>query len=36
MDGFVKMVTSVTEFTIFGDDQTALVWYYTHLQMCPP
>jgi hypothetical protein len=37
MDGFVKMVTSLTEFTIFGDDQTALVWFDTHLQKwCPP
>jgi ketosteroid isomerase-like protein len=35
MDGFVKMVTSITEFAVFGDDETALVWYDTHLQMVP-
>lgn len=35
MDGFVQMLTGVTEFTIFGDDTTALVWYDTHLQPVP-
>jgi SnoaL-like domain len=29
MDGFVRMLTGVTEFTIFGDDTTALIWYDT-------
>jgi SnoaL-like domain len=35
MDGFVRMLTGVTEFTIFGDDTTALIWYTTHLQPVP-
>lgn len=35
MDGFVRMLTGVTEFTIFGDDTKALVWYDTHLQPVP-
>lgn len=35
MDGFVKMLTGVTEFTVFGDDTTALMWYTTHLQPVP-
>lgn len=35
MDGFVRMLTGVTEFTIFGDDTTALIWYDTHLQPVP-
>ena len=35
MDGFVRMLTGVTEFTIFGDDTTALLWYDTHLQPVP-
>jgi len=35
MDGFVQMLTGVTEFTIFGDDTTALIWYTTHLQPVP-
>jgi hypothetical protein len=35
MDGFVRMLTGVTEFTIFGDDITALIWYDTHLQPVP-
>jgi hypothetical protein len=35
MDGFVQMLTGVSEFTIFGDDSTALIWYTTHLQPVP-
>jgi ketosteroid isomerase-like protein len=35
MDGFVKMLTGVSEFTAFGDDTTAVVWYATHLQPVP-
>ncbi len=35
MDGFVRMLTGVTEFTIFGDDTTALIWYTTQLQPVP-
>jgi SnoaL-like protein len=35
MDGFARMLTGVTEFTIFGDDTTALIWYTTHLQPVP-
>jgi len=35
MDGFVQMLTGVSEFTIFGDDATALIWYTTHLQPVP-
>jgi len=35
MDGFVRMLTGVTEFTIFGDETTALIWYDTHLQPVP-
>jgi ketosteroid isomerase-like protein len=35
MDGFVAMLTGVSEFTVFGDDTTALVWYDTHLQPVP-
>ena len=30
MDGFVRMLTGVTEFTIFGDDTTAVLFYYPH------
>jgi SnoaL-like domain len=35
MDGFVRMLTGVSEFTIFGDDTTAVAWYATHLQPVP-
>ena len=33
MDFFVGLVTHVDDFVIHGDDQTATVWYNTHLQM---
>ena len=35
MDGFVAMVTGVDEFTVFGDETTALAWYDTHLKVVP-
>ncbi|HKS98108.1 MAG TPA: nuclear transport factor 2 family protein [Rugosimonospora sp.] len=35
MDGFAQMLTGVDEFTVFGNDGTALVWYATHLQPVP-
>jgi ketosteroid isomerase-like protein len=35
MDGFVAMLTGVSEFTVFGDETTALAWYDTHLAVVP-
>ncbi|NWL26747.1 nuclear transport factor 2 family protein [Paenarthrobacter ureafaciens] len=35
MDGFVKMLTGVSDFTVFGDETTAVAWYNTHLQPVP-
>jgi hypothetical protein len=35
MDGFVHMLTGVSDFTIYGDDTTAVAWYATHLQLVP-
>lgn len=35
MDGFVQMLTGTSDFTIFGDDTTAVSWYATHLKMVP-
>jgi hypothetical protein len=35
MDGFAQMLTGVSDFTIYGDDTTAVAWYATHLQLVP-
>jgi hypothetical protein len=35
MDGFVAMLTGVSNFSTFGDDTTALLWYDTHLTVVP-
>jgi hypothetical protein len=35
MDGFVGMLTGVSNFTIYGHDTTAVAWYATHVQLVP-
>jgi ketosteroid isomerase-like protein len=35
MDRFAQMLTGVDEFSVFGNDTTALLWYATHLQVVP-
>jgi hypothetical protein len=35
MDGFVTMLTGVSDLGTFGDDTTALLWYDTHLTVVP-
>lgn len=35
MDGFIGMLTNVSDLTIFGDDTTAVLYYTSHLAPVP-
>lgn len=35
MDGFVQMLDGADDLSVFGDDNTAVLWYSTHLKPVP-